>query len=108
RSSGIDRPAAAIVKTVQGEGGVNVASTRWLQALAGLCRKHDMLLIVDDIQAGCGRTGSYFSFEPAGIQPDIVTLSKSLSGFGLPMSLVLLAPELDIWAPGAHNGTFRG
>jgi len=108
RSSGVDAPAAAIVETVQGEGGVNVASFRWLRALEQVCRRHDMLLIVDDIQVGCGRTGTFFSFEGAGISPDIVTLSKSLSGFGLPMSLVLLKPELDIWTPGAHNGTFRG
>ena len=67
-----------------------------------------MLLIVDDIQVGCGRTGSFFSFEPLGISPDIVTLSKSISGFGLPMALVLMKPELDVWTPGAHNGTFRG
>ena len=107
-SSGIDAPAAVIVETVQGEGGVNVASGRWLQRLQTLCRRHDMLLIVDDIQVGCGRTGSFFSFEPFGISPDIVTLSKSISGFGLPMSLVLMKPELDVWSPGAHNGTFRG
>lgn len=107
-SSGLDKPAAVIVETVQGEGGVNVASLRWLKDLQRVCREHDMLLIVDDIQAGCGRTGSFFSFEPAGIQPDIITLSKSLSGYGLPMSLVLFKPELDIWKPGAHSGTFRG
>ncbi|NYT37112.1 diaminobutyrate--2-oxoglutarate transaminase [Allopusillimonas soli] len=107
-SSGMDHPAAVIVETVQGEGGVNVATRRWLKELEKLCRKHDMLLIVDDIQVGCGRTGSFFSFESAGIQPDIITLSKSLSGFGLPMSLVLMKPELDIWKPGAHSGTFRG
>lgn len=107
-SSGMDHPAAVIVETVQGEGGVNVASRRWLQELQRLCRAHDMLLIVDDIQVGCGRTGSFFSFENLGISPDIITLSKSLSGFGLPMSLVLMKPELDIWKPGAHNGTFRG
>ncbi len=107
-SSGIDHPAAVIVETVQGEGGVNVATWRWLKDLEKLCRQHDMLLIVDDIQVGCGRTGSFFSFESAGIQPDIITLSKSLSGFGLPMSLVLIKPELDIWKPGAHSGTFRG
>lgn len=107
-SSGMDHPAAVIVETVQGEGGVNVASVRWLQDLEKLCRQHDMLLIVDDIQVGCGRTGSFFSFESAGIKPDIITLSKSLSGFGLPMSLVLFKPELDIWKPGAHSGTFRG
>lgn len=107
-SSGMDRPAAVIVETVQGEGGVNVATRRWLKDLERLCRQYDMLLIVDDIQVGCGRTGSFFSFESAGIRPDIITLSKSLSGFGLPMSLVLMKPEIDIWKPGAHSGTFRG
>jgi len=107
-SSGLDHPAAVIVETVQGEGGVNVASWRWLKELQRLCRLHDMLLIVDDIQVGCGRTGNFFSFEAAGIEPDIITLSKSLSGFGLPMSLVLFRPELDVWRPGAHSGTFRG
>lgn len=107
-SSGVDQPAAVIVETVQGEGGVNVASDKWLRRLEQLCRRHDMLLIVDDIQAGCGRTGTFFSFEPSGIKPDIVTLSKSLSGYGLPMALVLMRPDLDVWLPGAHNGTFRG
>ncbi|GAB2895363.1 diaminobutyrate--2-oxoglutarate transaminase [Paralcaligenes sp. KSB-10] len=107
-SSGLDHPAAVIVETVQGEGGVNVATWRWLKQLETLCRRHDMLLIVDDIQVGCGRTGGFFSFEPSGIRPDIITLSKSLSGFGLPMSLVLLKPEHDVWKPGAHSGTFRG
>ncbi len=108
RSSGVDKPAAVIVETVQGEGGLNVASTKWLQGLEQLCRRHDMLLIVDDIQAGCGRTGTFFSFEPAGIKPDIVTLSKSLSGYGLPFAVVLLKPQHDRWKPGEHNGTFRG
>ena len=107
-SSGIDKPAAVIVETVQGEGGVNVASDKWLRELEQLCRRHDMLLIVDDIQAGCGRTGTFFSFEASGIKPDIVTLSKSLSGYGLPMAMVLMSPEHDVWSPGAHNGTFRG
>lgn len=107
-SSGLDLPAAVIVETVQGEGGLNVAGMGWLRKLAALCRRHDILLIVDDIQMGCGRTGWFFSFEPAGVKPDIVTLSKSLSGYGLPMSLVLLKPRLDNWRPGEHNGTFRG
>ena len=107
-SSGVDLPAAVIVETVQGEGGLNVADDEWLRGLEALCRKHDMLLIIDDIQAGCGRTGTFFSFESSGIKPDIVTLSKSLSGFGLPFSMVLLKPELDLWLPGEHNGTFRG
>ena len=107
-SSGIDRPAAVIVETVQGEGGLNVATMPWLTGLQKLCRKYDMLLIIDDIQAGCGRTGTFFSFEPGAVDPDIVTLSKSLSGFGLPLALVLLKPEYDQWSPGEHNGTFRG
>ncbi|NHC61210.1 diaminobutyrate--2-oxoglutarate transaminase [Paenalcaligenes suwonensis] len=107
-SSGLDKPAAVIVETVQGEGGVNVATKAWLQELAALCKHHDMLLIIDDIQVGCGRTGSFFSFDGMGIEPDMITLSKSLSGFGLPMSLLLLKPELDVWKPGAHSGTFRG
>ncbi|MEU6620544.1 diaminobutyrate--2-oxoglutarate transaminase [Streptomyces litmocidini] len=106
--SGLDHPAAVIVETVQGEGGINVARAEWLRALAELCRRHEMLLIVDDIQMGCGRTGDFFSFEEAGITPDIVTLSKSISGYGLPMSLCLFRPELDLWEPGEHNGTFRG
>lgn len=107
-SGGVDLPAAAIVETVQGEGGVNSASIVWLRRLEALCRRLGVLLIVDDIQAGCGRTGSFFSFEPAGIKPDIVTLSKSLSGFGLPFSVVLIKREHDRWEPGEHNGTFRG
>ena len=107
-SSGIDKPAAVIVETVQGEGGINAASISWLQHLDKLCKEHDILLIVDDIQAGCGRTGTFFSFEDAGIKPDIITLSKSLSGYGLPFAIVLFKPELDRWKPGEHNGTFRG
>ncbi|NGO81231.1 diaminobutyrate--2-oxoglutarate transaminase [Streptomyces sp. YC504] len=106
--SGLNQPAAVIVETVQGEGGINVARTEWLRKLADVCKRWDMLLIVDDIQMGCGRTGGFFSFEEAGIVPDIVTVSKSISGYGLPMSLCLFKPELDVWEPGEHNGTFRG
>ncbi|CAL9616184.1 Diaminobutyrate--2-oxoglutarate transaminase [Streptomyces sp. enrichment culture] len=108
RGSGLDTPAAVIVEAVQGEGGINVARAGWLRELAELCRRSDMLLIVDDIQMGCGRTGAFFSFEESGITPDIVTLSKSISGYGLPMALTLFRPELDVWEPGEHNGTFRG
>lgn len=108
QGSGLNKPAAVIVESVQGEGGINVARPEWLRALAELCERQDMLLIVDDIQMGCGRTGAFFSFEEAGIVPDIVTVSKSISGYGLPMSLCLFKPELDIWEPGEHNGTFRG
>jgi len=107
-SSGIDHPAAVIVEAVQGEGGLNVASDEWLRRVEKICRERDILLIVDDIQAGCGRTGTFFSFEPSGIKPDIVTLSKSLSGYGLPLAVTMFRPELDQWKPGEHNGTFRG
>ncbi|WP_018330204.1 aminotransferase class III-fold pyridoxal phosphate-dependent enzyme [Actinomycetospora chiangmaiensis] len=106
--SGFETPAAVIVETTQGEGGLNPASPEWLRELAATCRRLDILLIVDDVQMGVGRTGPFFSFELAGIRPDIVCLSKSISGYGLPMALVLLRPELDVWAPGEHNGTFRG
>lgn len=106
--SGVDRPAAFILETIQGEGGVNTATRHWTQAIASLAKEVGALLIVDDIQAGCGRTTDFFSFESLGVNPDIVTLSKSLSGYGLPMSLVLIKPHLDVWEPGEHNGTFRG
>jgi len=106
--SGFNRPAAVIVETVQGEGGVNVARPEWLKALAELCAQREILLIVDDVQMGCGRTGSFFSFEIAGITPDIVCLSKSIGGYGMPMALTLFKRELDVWEPAEHNGTFRG
>src|SRR4051794_3287412 len=106
--SGVELPAAIVVETVQGEGGVCVAPVEWLQRLRRICDTYGILLIVDDIQAGCGRTGPFFSFERAGIVPDMVTISKSISGYGLPMSLVLMRPELDVWQPAEHTGTFRG
>lgn len=108
QSSGLDQPAAVIVETVQGEGGVNTASAAWLRGLKSLCREFEILLIVDDIQVGCGRTGTFFSFEEAGLAPDMVTLSKSLGAYGLPLSALLIRPELDQWKPGEHSGTFRG
>jgi diaminobutyrate-2-oxoglutarate transaminase len=105
---GAEKPAAIIVETIQAEGGINVASFDWLRELAALAHRHGVLLIVDDIQVGCGRTGPFFSFEPAGFTPDIVCLSKSIGGYGLPMAIVLIKPDLDRWAPGEHTGTFRG
>jgi len=107
-SSGIDAPAAILLETVQGEGGLNAASPEWITRVAELAKEHGALLIVDDIQAGCGRTGTFFSFEEMGIMPDIVTMAKSVSGFGLPMALTLIRPEHDIFGPAEHNGTFRG
>jgi diaminobutyrate-2-oxoglutarate transaminase len=107
-NSGLDLPAALILETVQAEGGIYLASSDWLRGIRALCDRWGVLLIVDDIQVGCGRTGSFFSFEEAGITPDIVCLSKSISGYGLPMSLVLMRRHLDQWKPGQHTGTFRG
>ncbi|HUF32186.1 MAG TPA: diaminobutyrate--2-oxoglutarate transaminase [Acidimicrobiales bacterium] len=106
--SGVDTPAAVIIETVQAEGGINVASFDWLRRLADLCARFGIMFIVDDIQVGCGRTGSFFSFDKVGIEPDIICLSKSLSGYGLPLATVLMKPEHDVFSPGEHNGTFRG
>jgi diaminobutyrate-2-oxoglutarate transaminase len=107
-ASGLTGTAAVIVETVQAEGGINVARAEWLRELARVCVHHGMLMIVDDIQMGCGRTGAFFSFEDAGIGPDIVCVSKGITGYGLPMALTLIRPELDVWRPAEHNGTFRG
>lgn len=107
-SSGIDAPAAFIVEAVQGEGGLNAASPAWLQGIARIARKHGALLILDDIQAGCGRAGSFFSVEGMEIMPDMITMAKSLSGMGLPFAALLIRPQHDIWKPAEHNGTFRG
>lgn len=106
--SGLDAPAAIILETVQGEGGLQTASASWLRRIAAIAARVGALIIIDDIQTGCGRTGTFFSFEGLPIVPDIVCLSKSLSGIGLPLSVVLLAPKYDVWTPGEHNGTFRG
>ena len=107
-SSGIDAPACILVETIQGEGGLRAASCAWLRRLRAIADRCGALLIVDDIQAGCGRTGTFFSFESFGIRPDLICLSKSISGIGLPMALLLIEPEFDIWQVGEHNGTFRG
>lgn len=106
--SGVMKPAAIILETVQAEGGVRIMPPDFLKRLRAMCDRQDVLMIVDDIQVGCGRTGSFFSFERAGVVPDMVTLSKSISGYGYPMSLLLMKPELDVFNPGEHNGTFRG
>lgn len=103
-----EKPAAVILETVQSEGGINVASIPWLKRLAQITKERDILLIVDDIKVGCGRTGPFFSFERAGIKPDLVCMAKSLSGYGIPLAVVLIRPDLDQWKPGEHSGTFRG
>ncbi|MEH0433452.1 diaminobutyrate-2-oxoglutarate transaminase [Streptomyces sp. 1222.2] len=102
-------PAAILLETVQGEGGLHTAPRAWLARIRELADATGTLVIVDDIQAGCGRTGTFFSFEDAPeLRPDLVCLSKSLSGMGLPMAALLIRREIDQWAPGEHNGTFRG
>ena len=106
--SGVEKPAAIILESVQADGGIYAFDVQWLQRLRQLCDKHDVLLIMDDIQAGIGRCGYFFSFERAGIIPDMVTISKSIGGCGMPLAMVLFKPELDIWEPGQHTGTFRG
>ena len=106
--SGVEKPAALIIETVQAEGGIWVFEKQWLKDVRKFCADNDILLIVDDIQVGCARSGTFFSFERAGIVPDMVALSKSIGGYGMPFALTLIKPELDIWTPGEHNGTFRG
>lgn len=108
-SSGFEPPAAFIVETIQAEGGVNLASTEWLLALQQLARDSGALLIIDDIQVGCGRTGQYFSFDNTGLEPDIICLAKGIGGYGTPLAMNLVKPEHDDhWQPGEHTGTFRG
>ena len=107
-SSGVLPPAAFVLETIQAEGGVNIARAEWLQSVQALAHQHGSLFIVDDIQVGCGRTGTYFSFEDLGIEPDVVCLAKGIGGYGLPMAMLLVKPEHDAWKPGEHTGTFRG
>ncbi len=106
--SGVEKPAAVILEAVQADGGIYPMPIDYLQKLRAMCDRHGVLLIIDDIQAGCGRSGNFFAFERAGIVPDMVTLSKSIGGMGMPMALLLMKPQLDIWSPGEHTGTFRG
>src|SRR5579871_6152689 len=106
--SGITRPAAIIVEAIQGEGGTIVPPTGWLRSIARYARGYDVPLICDEIQSGMGRTGKWFAFEHEDIDPDIVLLSKSLGGMGLPISVMIYHKRLDRWKPGAHAGTFRG
>lgn len=106
--SGVEKPAAVVMETVQAEGGIRVFDDEFLRAVREFCTKNDILMIVDDVQVGCCRSGSFFSFERAGIAPDIVVMSKSIGGLGMPLAIVLHTEELDNWKPGEHNGTFRG
>lgn len=106
--SGVTKPAAVIVEPIQGEGGTVVPPAGFLREVRRVTAEHDVLLIVDEIQTGFGRTGSMFACEEEGISPDIVTLSKALGGIGYPVSCIAYEERCDDWQPGAHIGTFRG
>ena len=106
-NGGTRRPAAVVLELVQGEGGVIPARPEFVQELRRITREWDIPLVVDEVQSGCGRTGSWFAFEQFGIEPEIVVASKALGG-GHPASVILYDERLDVWAPGAHTGTFRG
>ena len=107
-NGGIVRPAAVLVELVQGEGGVVPADLDFIRRVRALTRELDIPMVVDEVQTGCGRTGTWFAFEQYGIEPDVIVASKALSGIGQPVSIIMYDERLDVWAPGAHTGTFRG
>ena len=102
-----EQVAAVILEAVQGEGGVYPADPAYLQAARRICTERGALLIIDEIQAGLGRTGKMFAFQHSGITPDIVCVAKSLAG-GLPMGAVLFGDSVKNLAPGLHGSTFGG
>lgn len=106
--AGVAKPAAVIIEAIQGEGGSIVPPQGYLPEIRRVCQKYEVLLIVDEIQAGFCRTGKVFSFEHTGVVPDIMTMSKALGGIGLPISGLAYKEALDTWPPGKHIGTFRG
>lgn len=104
---GIVKPAGIVVEIVQGEGGAIPAPVEWLKELRRITKERDIPLIIDEVQTGIGRTGKMFAFEHAGIEPDVLVLSKAIGG-SLPLSVVVYDRRLDQWEPGTHIGTFRG
>ncbi|HTZ43394.1 MAG TPA: diaminobutyrate--2-oxoglutarate transaminase family protein [Jatrophihabitans sp.] len=107
-NGGVLAPAAVILELVQGEGGVIPADREFVTRVVAAARAAGALVIVDEVQTGCGRTGTWFAFEQYGFEPDIVCTSKALSGIGTPLGLIIYRKEIDVWAPGSHTGTFRG
>jgi diaminobutyrate-2-oxoglutarate transaminase len=105
---GIPLPAAVILEVIQGEGGVIPASTPFLRGVRKATRELGIPLIVDEVQTGCGRSGSWFAFEEHGITPDVIAASKALGGTGMPVAVIMYDESLDAWSAGAHTGTFRG
>ncbi|WP_340562349.1 diaminobutyrate--2-oxoglutarate transaminase family protein [Streptomyces sp. GSL17-111] len=106
-SSGMATPAAVILEAVQGEGGVIPAPASWLREVRRITAEHGVLLIIDEVQTGIGRTGRFWACEHADVTPDILVISKAVGG-GLPLALIAYRPDLDTWQPGDHTGTFRG
>lgn len=105
---GVARPAAVILEVVQGEAGAVVAPKEFVQGVRRVTRELDIPMIVDEVQSGWGRTGTWWAFEQHGIEPDVILASKAIGGIGLPVAIILYDERLDVWAPGAHSGTFRG
>jgi diaminobutyrate-2-oxoglutarate transaminase len=105
---GVPLPAAVIVEVIQGEGGVIPADTEFIQGVRSLTRGLGIPLIVDEVQSGIGRSGTWFAFEQHGIIPDVIVASKAVGGIGMPVSIILYDESLDAWDAGAHTGTFRG
>jgi diaminobutyrate-2-oxoglutarate transaminase len=106
-NGGVVPPAAMILEAVQGEGGVVPAPLPWLREMRRITAERGIPLVVDEVQTGVGRTGTMWAIEAAGVQPDVMVLSKAIGG-SLPLAVVVYADHLDTWAPGAHTGTFRG
>lgn len=105
--SGVTKPAAVILEAIQGEGGVVTAPAKWLKKIREVTEKHDIVLILDEVQAGFARSGKMFAFEHAGIEPDIVVMSKAVGG-SLPLAVLGIKRKFDVWQPAGHTGTFRG
>jgi diaminobutyrate-2-oxoglutarate transaminase len=106
-NGGVLDPAAMILEVVQGEGGVVPAPHPWLQEMRRVTADRDIPLVVDEVQTGVGRTGTFWACQGAGVEPDVMVLSKAIGGT-LPLAVVVYADHLDSWEPGAHAGTFRG
>ncbi|MEV0322619.1 diaminobutyrate--2-oxoglutarate transaminase family protein [Streptomyces sp. NPDC050658] len=106
-SGGLGLPAAVILEVVQGEGGVIPASDDWLREVRRITKERGIVLILDEVQTGVGRTGTFWACQRADVTPDILVMSKAVGG-GLPLALIAYRPELDVWLPGDHTGTFRG
>lgn len=106
-NGGIPEAAAMIFEVVQGEGGVIPAPHEWVRQMRGITADRDIPLIVDEVQTGVGRTGTFWACQGAGVEPDVMVLSKAIGGT-LPLAVVVYSDHLDSWEPGAHSGTFRG